>query len=299
MSDQKTPVRWGIELAKLWNLAGAGFPVDVKLLALDYTKQKFSDPIGEVIDHAPHGLDGIDGMLMRRKKRGDWCISYDGNITTPGRINFTLAHELGHYLLHRSSRDDFKCGQEQMMDYESTESRRIESQANVFASYLLMPRTDFEGQIKGQEITLELLGECAIRYGTSLTATALKWLEFTEEAAMLIVADADDFIHWSYCSQAARRMSCYRAPGEELPEAVAAALHDGKTIHGQVRRVAPGIWHPTAEAIESVVISDQFEQRIFLVKFPYASSSDYEEEKDVDAFEVLSERSQGLNWSKK
>ncbi|WP_079218464.1 ImmA/IrrE family metallo-endopeptidase [Herbaspirillum robiniae] len=298
MSDPSTPVRWGIELAKLWRCAGLGFPVDVKLLALDYTSKKFSDPIGEIIDHAPHGLDGIDGMLVRRKKRGDWCISYDGNITIPGRVNFTLAHELGHYLLHRTSRDDFRCGQEQMMDYESVESKRIENQANVFASYLLMPRTDFEEQIQGQQITFDLLGDCAARYGTSLTATALKWLEFTEDAAMLIVADADDFIHWSYCSQAAKRIHCYRAPGEELPDAVKTSLRDGKLIHGLTRRVAPGVWHATAEAIESLVISDQFEQRIFLVKFPYASSRDYEKDDEVDAFDVLSERAKGFNWTK-
>lgn len=298
MSESSTPVRWGIDLAKLWRAAGMGFPVDVKLLALDYTSTKFSEPIGEIIDHASKGLDGIDGMLIRRKNHGDWCITYDGSITVPGRVNFTLAHELGHYLLHRSSRDDFRCGQEQMMDYESVESKRIENQANVFASYLLMPRKDFEEQISGQEITFELLGHCAVRYGTSLTATVLKWLEFTEEAAILIVADSDDFIHWSYCSQAARRMQCYRAPGTELPEAVISALRDSTRVHGQVRRVAPGIWHPTAEAIESLVISDQFEQRIFLVRFPYASSSTYEEEENVDAFEVLSQRANGFNWSK-
>jgi len=298
MSDPSSPVRWGIDLAKLWRAAGMGFPVDVKLLALDYTSKKFSDPIREIIDHATHGLDGIDGMLVRRKKRNDWCISYDGNISIPGRVNFTLAHELGHYLLHRTTRDDFKCGQEQMMDYDSVESKRIESQANVFASYLLMPRTDFEDQIKGLQVTFELLGECAERYGTSLTATALKWLEFTEEAAMLIVADSDDFIHWSYCSQAAKRMQCYRAPGEELPEEVRISLRDGKLMRGQLRRVAPGVWHQTAEAMESLVISDQFEQRIFLVKFPYASNRDYEEGKETDAFDMLSDRAKGFNWSK-
>jgi len=49
-----------------------------------------------------------------------------------------------------------------------------------------------------------------------------------------------------------------------------------------------------------MVISDQFEQRIFLVKFPYASSSacEEEEEEDIDAFEVLSQRAKGLNRSK-
>ena len=31
---------------------------------------------------------------------GEWGIIYSTNITSPGRRNFTLAHELSYYLLH-------------------------------------------------------------------------------------------------------------------------------------------------------------------------------------------------------
>lgn len=137
-----------------------------------------------------------------------------------------------------------------MMDYDSLESQRIESQANIFASYLLMPRTDFEQQISGQEVTFDLLGKCAERYQTSLTATALKWLEFTHEAAMLVVADSDDFICWTFCSQLARRLGCYKSPGEMIPPLVVEYLQTNTTDRRVPRRVAAGIWHTTAEAIE-------------------------------------------------
>ncbi|MBB5393032.1 MULTISPECIES: ImmA/IrrE family metallo-endopeptidase [unclassified Herbaspirillum] len=295
MTDPTTPVAWGIRLSKLWLQAGQSFPVDVKTLALDFTKQKFEDPIGVVVNH---GIDGIDGMLSKRKKHKDWCISFDENVAIPGRINFTIAHEFGHYLLHRTLRDDFKCSQAEMMDYDSLESKRIESQANVFASYLLMPRTDFEQQITGQEVTFDLLGNCAERYKTSLTATALKWLEFTHEAAMLVVADSDDFICWTFCSQLAKRLGCYKAPGEMIPPSVVEYLQTNTADRRIPRRVAPGIWHATAETIESVVVSDQYEQKIFLLRFPYASNVVYEEEEEKDAFAVLSEKSKGLNWKK-
>jgi hypothetical protein len=39
---------------------------------------------------------------------------------------------------------------------------------------------DFRRQVVGQQISLELLGHCAERYGVSLTAAILKWLEFTD-----------------------------------------------------------------------------------------------------------------------
>lgn len=295
MSDPSTPVAWGIQLSKLWLASGQSFPVSVKDIALEITRTKFADPIGCVI---PHGIAGIDGMLSKRQKKNDWCISYDENVTVPGRINFTIAHELGHYLLHRKLRDAFQCGQVQMMEYDSPESRRIESQANTFASYLLMPRNDFEVQVTGHELSFELLGHCADRYQTSLTATALKWLEFTAEAAMLVVADHDEFICWSYCSEAARRIGAYISPGEVVPASVLEYVRSNAVNVRESRRVAPGVWHATEEAIESVIVSDQFEQNIFLIRFPLALVVDHAEEPESDAFTVFAENGHGLNWKK-
>jgi Zn-dependent peptidase ImmA (M78 family) len=295
MSDPITPIAWGIQLSKLWLASGQSFPVSVKDIAIEVTRTKFADPVGAVI---PHGIVGIDGMLSKRQKKNDWCISYDESVVAPGRINFSIAHELGHYLLHRKLRNVFQCGQAQMMEYDSPESRRVESQANTFASYLLMPRNDFEAQIVGHELSFKLLGHCADRYRTSLTATALKWLEFTAEAAMLVVADHDEFICWSYCSSAAKRIGAYISPGEAVPASVQEHMRSKALVVLEPRRVAPGVWHATEEAIESVIVSDQFEQNIFLIRFPHALMVDHAEELDSDAFTVFAENAQGIDWKK-
>lgn len=295
MSDPTTPIAWGIQLSKLWLASGQSFPVRVKDIALEVTRTRFADPVDCV---KPHGIAGIDGMLSKSQKKNNWCISYDESVTVPGRINFTTAHELGHYLLHRKQRDTFQCGQVQIIEYGSPESKRIESQANTFASYLLMPRNDFDIQIVGHELSFELLGHCADRYETSLTATALKWLEFTTEAAMLVVADHDEFICWSYCSRAARRIGAYISPGKEVPASVQEHMRSDALAVSEPRRVAPGVWHSTEEAIESVIVSDQFEQNIFLIRFPHALMVDHAEEPETDAFTVFEEKGQGLNWKK-
>lgn len=295
MSDPTTPIAWGIQLSKLWLASGQSFPLSVKDIALEITRTKFADPVGSVI---PHGIAGIDGMLTKSQKKNNWCISYDENVTVPGRINFTIAHELGHYLLHRKLRDTFQCGQVQIIEYGSPESKRIESQANMFASYLLMPRNDFEVQIAGCELSFELLGHCANRYQTSLTATALKWLEFTKEAAMLVVSDHDEFICWSYCSQAARRIGAYISPGKVVPASVLENLRSSALAVREPRLVAPGVWHSTEEAIESVIVSDQFEKNIFLIRFPHALIVDHAEEPESDAFTVFEDNGPGLNWKK-
>lgn len=295
MTEPTTPAGWGIQLSKLWIASGQAFPADVKLLALEVTKQRFDDPVGLV---TPHGVAGIDGMLSRRVKKGDWCISYDEDVVVLGRINFTLAHELGHYLCHRQRQAEFRCGQGAMLEYYGEASRRMEKEANIFASYLLMPATDFRQQIDGQTITLGLLGEVADRYQTSFTATALKWLEITEEAAMLVVA-RDEFVCWSYPSKLARRRSAWLTPGTPVPEAAldrlkSVASHAGNTWC----RTPAGVWHPSLEAEESVIVSDQFELAIFLVRYLEARVVVHDEEAETDAFDVMTDASRGFDWSR-
>lgn len=295
MTEPMTPAAWGIQLSRLWIAAGQTFPVDVKMLALEVTKQRFQDPVGRVV---PHGVAGIDGMLSWHEKKKIWCISYDEDVTVPGRINFTLAHELGHYFCHRKLQAEFHCSQGDLLDYNGTVSRKIEKEANVFASYLLMPATDFRQQIGNQTITLTLLGQIADRYQTSFTATALKWLELTDEAAMLVVA-RDEFVCWSYPSKLASNKRAWLAPGTPVPESAIERLklavnHSGNSWS----RVAPGIWHPSLEAEESVIVSDQFERMIFLVRYPDARLVLHDEELETDTFDAMKDASQGFGWSK-
>ena len=287
MSEPTTPSAWGIQLSKLWTECGQSFPIGVKDIAIEVTKQKFSDPVVLIKDH---GVTGIDGMLSRRTK-GDWCISYDGSVNLPARINFTIAHELGHYLLHREIRDNFSCGQSEMLEHDSPVSKKMESEANNFASYLLMPANDFREQISGQQVTVTLIAHCAKRYGTTFTATALKWIDLTGEAAMLVVA-RDEFICWSYPSKLAKQMNCYLPPGTSVPISSLNWLRDSRVTNTQdtTRRVGVGIWHNTLEAEESVIISDQFELMIFLIRFSASGHIEHEEEKELDAYEVITSR---------
>ena len=295
MTEPTTPTGWGIQLSKLWIASGQAFPVDVKLLALEVTKQRFTDPVSLVV---PHGVAGIDGMLSKRAKKSDWCISYDEDVVVPGRINFTLAHELGHYFCHRQRQAEFRCSQGEILDYDGDASGKMEKEANVFASYLLMPATDFRQQIDGQTITLELLGRVAERYQTSFTATALKWLEITGEAAMLVVA-RDEFVCWSYPSKLAASRRAWLVLGTPVPESALDRLRSVATHAGNTWcRVPAGVWHPSLEAEESVIVSDRFELTIFLVRFPEARVIVHDEETETAAFGVMTDTSRGFDWSK-
>ncbi|WP_186104262.1 ImmA/IrrE family metallo-endopeptidase [Burkholderia gladioli] len=294
MSEPTTPAAWGIQLSKLWTQSGQPFPVDVQALALEVTRTKFPDPVGVI---KPHGVAGIDGMLSKRKGKGDWCISYDAAVTIPGRINFTLGHELGHYFLHRSTRDTFACGQLETLGYNEGASKKQEAEANKFASFLLMPADDFRQQIAGHPITIDLLSYCASRYDTSFTATTLKWLEITDEAAMLVVA-RDEFVCWSYPSTQASRLGCYMSPGTPVPPLSAQRLVEAGATGDRMATVPAGVWHTSLEAEESLIVSDQFELAIFLIRFPSFGHIEHTDDSLSDTADFLTERAKGLNWTR-
>lgn len=283
--NPNTPSSWGIQLSQLWTLAGQGFPVDPKEIALEVSKTKFEDKIAVV--HG-HNISGVEGMLVKSTSKNEWYVLYDETIATPGRINFTVAHELGHYLLHRQQQSSFKCSQDKMLQYDSPQSIIQEKQANEFSSYLLMPIPDYRSQIDGHRVTLDLIGHCADRYRVSITAGMLKWIEFTDETAIVVVA-RDDFILWSYPSKSAKRMKIFYPKGTPVPEISLNNLVS-ENSRNSTQRIKPGVWHPQFEAEESVINSDRFDLQIFLIKFPFATLQEFEEEREMDTLDYMKYR---------
>lgn len=144
---------------------------------------------------------GVEGMLMPHPNgSGEWGIIYNETIRSPGRRNFTLAHELGHYLLHRQTNPNgLECSNRNMADWDEGRNK-IEGEANTFASYLLMPLDDFRAQIKDRPIDIDVMTDLADRYAVSLTAAILKWMTITKKRAMIVVGK-DGFIDWAWSSE--------------------------------------------------------------------------------------------------
>jgi len=194
------------------------FPVDVKAVALEVSRQRFpSEPIKSIEDL---NIGRFEGTLARHPKGRYWKIGYSSIGRSPQRIRFTLAHEFGHYLLHRRVSERFECTELDMHDWDSA-ARVIESEADVFASYLLMPLDDFRQQIDGHPISIDLLKHCADRYGVSLMAAALKWIEVAPQRAV-VVAARDGFLLWARSNRAAFKSGALLktrvSPPREVPE---------------------------------------------------------------------------------
>jgi len=183
------------------------FPVDVKQLALDYSKE--ISPDSYITSIKPIPLRGFEGCLQASPDGGKWRIAYNPEQDSPGRIRFTLAHELGHFVLHRKDQSKFECSEKDLYDWDSP-FRQMEAEADTFASYLLMPLDDFRVQLGGQSMNIDLLAHCCRHYGVSRMAAALKWIEVAPKRT-IVVAARDGFLLWARSNKRALKSGNYLA----------------------------------------------------------------------------------------
>lgn len=267
------------------------YPVRIKDIAVDISKQFFPEsPITRITGEDFSGE--FEGALARVPGTKDsWGIGYNTAITSTGRINFTLAHELGHYLLHRTSLENgIKCKREDMFRWNSEHGQR-ESEANEFASYLLMPRNLFEQAMNGEQLSLHLLQHVADYLNVSLTAAILKWLSFTTERAMLVVGK-DGFVDWVWSSDSLRKSGVYLQPKKhtiELPEKSLAVRNDADfdNLAGTVHEAR--VWPFNESVHEMTVHADTYDMTITLLLFskdaPVRWTQDEEEPETYDSYD--------------
>lgn len=263
-------------------------PVNVAELALEYTRQISPE---SYIEHVvADDLPGCEGALVpgdNRPRR--WAIMFDRK-QSAGRRAYTIAHELGHFVLHRQLVDDdpdfdggFYCSKDAV---EHGAGRDIEKEANEFAANLLMPLDDYRRQIPSDRLAdLERLGEAADRYGVSLTAATLRWLEYTTTRAM-VIASVDGFALWAKSSDAAFKSGRFLRTKNDLFEMPEASLAVRK---GSAKESLEGIsqnavvWFPE-RTIEMCMRSDKYDFELTLLHFEGVAPAYQAEDEFEDSY---------------
>jgi hypothetical protein len=303
VTQRKQPIAEANRISSMLNmvLGTNRFPVKVDEVALEYSRQCFAhSPVGKVHGEALHGLEG---MLAVNNARSKWLIVYNSAIRSEGRKRFTIAHEFGHYILHRDEKDRFECGDDDI-ETGDDHGRDIETEADKFASTLLMPLDDFRKQVDGQPVSFDLLSHCAERYGVSLTAAALRWTEIAEKRAVL-VASRDDHLLWSKSNLAAFKSGAYFATRKntiELPQDALAHTNNLLDVGAQIQSTQAQIWFPREPAsmplTEMTRVVGQYDYSLTLLLMPDAEwqgPRHDDGEPEEDTFERFTRNGQPLN----
>lgn len=270
------------------------FPVDIEMLAKEWSKTLVPEaPITKVVARR---LEGFEGALIDGRDQGKgWGIVYDEAIRSEGRRRFTIAHEFGHFVVHRDEgpRGGFHCDQKDLATWDHDRSPQ-EAEANRFAAGILMPLDDFRARVPARApVGMDDLGELARdRYGVSFTACTLRWLEYTERRAMLIVS-RDGFILWAKPSRPAYRSGIFlrtrQGPPLEVPQASPLAVGDPFLVSGEVIRHPAGAWPWFHEpAREEVIVADRYDLGLSLLTFDGgAARIDQVEEEEPDVLDLM------------
>ncbi|MFY1685013.1 ImmA/IrrE family metallo-endopeptidase [Micromonospora sp. WMMD730] len=139
---------------------------------------ELADAEGITVVREPFRDDGVSGVLLREP---DKTVILVNAANAPTRQRFTIAHEIGHFLLHDGAvyldgraRVNFRDGLSSM----ATDHEEIE--ANTFAAALLMParwvRVSFETVVRDSAIGSEdeLADVLASQFGVSRQAMSFR-----------------------------------------------------------------------------------------------------------------------------
>lgn len=131
-------------------------------------------------------IGGAEGRLSTNGTKGVITVNIrDSNLH---RQRFTIGHELGHFLIHKSIESNFDCNS-QALDcwFAKTEYEKREIEANEFSGELLIPSFLLKKDIKNERPDLNLIRNISEKYQLSLTVSAKRIVEVSDEAIAVVL----------------------------------------------------------------------------------------------------------------
>jgi len=128
----------------------------------------------------------FEGILVADVGKSAGSIAYNSTSRLE-RARFTIAHELGHFLIPTHDARA-QCGKAELGIFKSTNSRHAkEAEANRFAANLIMPHDFFVPQIRrlGSPELAHVI-ELAKRFCVSREAAARRYVELAEDDCVVI-----------------------------------------------------------------------------------------------------------------
>jgi Zn-dependent peptidase ImmA (M78 family) len=188
------------------------------------------------IDVLYRPAESYDGALLRIRDAQRGCIVINSRIREESRKRFTLAHEIGHFVLPGQQEVSAPCQQQRIENWDA-DLYRPELEANRFAAEILMPR-GLMAEFVQSEPSLESIRSIAQLCGTSLTASAVRLITLTPHRAA-VVWSQNQKILWS--KQSAGFVRWIRK-GEVRENSFAAQSYRKQSVPDQLAPVAASAW---------------------------------------------------------
>lgn len=198
-------------------------------------------------------LEGSQGRILMNGS--DAIITIGSKVKFEPKKKFILAHEIGHLVLHKGVSELFSDTDKTL--YEWFAKGRHEIEANQFASELLMPSDLFKSKIVGKEMNLDLIRETANFFGTSQTATLLKYKDLGDFSVSIIYME-NGVVKWK--TESLDFPLKFLPNGSKAPEgSVAGDFFNGQGLEEEPVLVDAIDWFPQDFEIEGYLTTELFE----------------------------------------
>lgn len=183
-------------------------------------------------------FDSFEGLMARLDDSSEWKIGVSTNIDYQPRRNYTLAHEIGHFIGHRFLRNIFQCTFENLNDFQS---EQLETEANEFASHLLMPPDVIRKFDQERIFDCETISELAALFGVSKEAAAYRWIALSIRKIGFVMS-RDGMVNKGRSSAKLFSLGVFFKNGQELPgDCFALRLSPTTRLLNEI--VPQRIWH--------------------------------------------------------
>jgi Zn-dependent peptidase ImmA (M78 family) len=204
------------EAANIWSLYGLKSPQELVIEDLAMAMNIF------VVDAR---LDSAAARLVRKGDCG--LVRVSNNLHLSGQRRFAIAHEIGHFVMHKKVSQLLACTDSDIR--ASYRSSPYEIEASIFAGALLMPKDLFLARTIRTVPTAAVIRNLAKEFDTSLTATALRYVETSKDYCVFVVSE-NNKIRWWRTSDSFGNHDLWLDSGDTLPRysAAAAYFRDGE-----------------------------------------------------------------------
>ena len=157
----------------------------ISSLAESIATQLGYEPCGDIyraVSRLGGSIETEDTLLSDPESTGSLFVEDKGSFkiivpshTSPTRDRFTIAHELGHFIVHYAWRKQKDLLQEDKMMALRRDSDRVEWEANWFAAAFLMPSKSFKDQFSecGGDINATAAAFCVSSAAAEIRARSL------------------------------------------------------------------------------------------------------------------------------
>lgn len=201
-------------------------------------------------------LDGAEARIVAADGRAVITVNSEEKMVE--RQRFSIGHELGHFMLHCANANEFNCSRRDMNEwFAKQKAASQEVEANEFSIELLIPESLAKPLIAREKPSIDLVERMAEKFLMSRSASALRFVELTEEAvAVVFFSKAKGITGQPKKSKYFEQQNYWFPAGPLDKESLAYDLVNG-TDSSRMTSVAASAWIDLPDYLEEEIIMEQ------------------------------------------